>query len=67
HDDLFPIFCRNSRNTNVYTLTVIFEMVRVNNTEFLARATSITDFDGDGILNVWEIDKNKIPREVVPD
>ncbi|MEL6625885.1 MAG: type IV pilin protein [Bacteroidota bacterium] len=43
------------------------EIVRVNNTEFLARATSITDFDGDGILNVWEIDKNKIPREVVPD
>ncbi|MEL6135730.1 MAG: type IV pilin protein, partial [Bacteroidota bacterium] len=33
------------------------EIVRVSNAEFLARATSITDFDGDGVMNVWEIDK----------
>lgn len=43
------------------------EVVRASREAFLARATAITDFDGDGILNVWEIDKEGIPREVTPD
>ncbi|MEL6654572.1 MAG: type IV pilin protein [Bacteroidota bacterium] len=43
------------------------EVVQASRETFLARATAITDFDGDGVFNVWEIDKNGIPREVTPD
>ncbi|MEO0899584.1 MAG: type IV pilin protein [Bacteroidota bacterium] len=43
------------------------EIVKISQDNFLARATSITDFDGDGVFNVWEIDKGKNPREVVAD
>lgn len=43
------------------------EILKAGQGEFVARATSVTDFDGDGAFNVWEIDKNGIPKEVVPD
>ncbi|MEM6801597.1 MAG: prepilin-type N-terminal cleavage/methylation domain-containing protein [Bacteroidota bacterium] len=43
------------------------EILKAGRDDFFARATSITDFDGDGSFNVWEIDKQGIPREVVPD
>ena len=43
------------------------EMVRVNQNDFVARATSITDFDGDGVMNIWEVDQTAIPREIQPD
>lgn len=42
-------------------------IVQAGNDDFLARASAITDFDGDGVLNVWEIDKSGVPKEVVPD
>jgi len=34
---------------------------------FKARAEAITDFDGDGVLNVWEIDENGNPKQIVKD
>lgn len=43
------------------------EIVQASLEDFSARATSITDFDGDGTFNVWEINKAGIPREVTPD
>ncbi|MEL6252621.1 MAG: prepilin-type N-terminal cleavage/methylation domain-containing protein [Bacteroidota bacterium] len=46
-----------------YEITIL----TAGNDNFLARASSITDFDGDGTLNVWEVDKSGIPKEVVPD
>ena len=43
------------------------EIVKADRENYLARATAITDFDGDGAFNTWEIDKSGIPRELVPD
>ena len=43
------------------------DIVNATNTTFLARATAVVDFDGNGVFNVWEIDQNNTIREVTPD
>lgn len=43
------------------------EVLSASHSDFLARATAVTDFDGDGQFNVWEIDKNGISKEIVED
>lgn len=43
------------------------DVVKVDQNSFLARATAVVDFDGDGTFNVWEIDQNKVLREVTSD
>lgn len=43
------------------------EISEVDNARFVATATSVTDFDGDGAFNQWQIDETQGLREIVKD
>jgi type IV pilus assembly protein PilE len=43
------------------------EISSATNTGFTARATSVVDFDQDGTFDVWEINQDKVLKEVTPD
>ncbi|NAY93496.1 general secretion pathway protein GspG, partial [Muricauda sp. JGD-17] len=49
------------------TANYVYEIVTADNARFKARAEAITDFDGDGVLNIWEIDENGNPRQIMKD
>jgi len=44
-----------------------YEIVSAGTGGFKARATAIIDFDRDGIYNLWEIDENGIPKQLIKD
>lgn len=49
------------------TANYVYEVMAASNNSFKVRATAITDFDGDGVFNVWEIDENGNPKQTVKD
>lgn len=44
-----------------------YEIVSADDGTFKARAEAVTDFDGDGVLNVWEIDEQGNPKQIIKD
>lgn len=44
-----------------------YEIVQSTNNEFKVKATAITDFNGNGVFNVWEIDQNGVPKQTIAD
>lgn len=49
------------------TANYIYQIISADNATFKARAEAITDFDGDGVFNVWEIDENGNPKQITKD
>ncbi len=49
------------------TANYVYQILSADNATFKARAEAITDFDGDGVLNIWEIDENGNPRQITKD
>ena len=43
------------------------EIVEANNKSFLAKATSVTDFDQDGQMNVWQVTQDEEIKETTKD
>ena len=43
------------------------QIIQAAGNTFIARATAVVDFDGDGIFNIWEINQDKKLTEVTPD
>lgn len=44
-----------------------YEIIEAGVASFKARAEAVVDFDGDGVINVWNIDENGNPTEVIKD
>lgn len=44
-----------------------YEIIRVTQTTYLARATAVVDFDKDGILNIWEVGEDGKVLQTVAD
>lgn len=44
-----------------------YEIMNADASGFKARAEAVVDFDGDGILNVWEIDQLGNPKQTIKD
>lgn len=44
-----------------------YQIISADASTFKARAEAVTDFDGDGILNIWEIDELGNPKQTIKD
>lgn len=67
-DDLIQIgYEHETLVTEGGSANYMIEIIEASATTFLARATAVVDFDGDGNYNVWEIDQDKKLKEVTRD
>ena len=57
-----PVTVQENGNANY-----VYRIDNASQNSFTARAEAITDFDGDGVMNVWEIDERGIPTQIVKD
>ncbi len=60
-------FIPNKTVENGGTANYEYEITLATNNSFKAKAIAVTDFNGNGIFNVWEIDQDKNLKEVVKD
>lgn len=44
-----------------------YEIIIADINGFKARAEAVVDFNGNGVFNVWEIDENGNPTEIIKD
>lgn len=44
-----------------------YEVIEASVNTYKVRATAVVDFDGDGIYNVWEIDNEGNPKQIIKD
>lgn len=44
-----------------------YQIIEASVSHFKVRAEAVVDFDGDGVLNVWEIDQTGTPVETIKD
>ncbi|MCX2839432.1 prepilin-type N-terminal cleavage/methylation domain-containing protein [Salinimicrobium sp. MT39] len=44
-----------------------YEVTEASVNTYKVRATAVVDFDGDGIYNVWEIDNEGNPKQIIKD
>ena len=45
----------------------LVEIIEISSNGFVATATSVVDFDADGIFNVWQINQDKELKEIIKD
>lgn len=60
-------FEQQKLTTDGGTANYLVEIIEATPTSFKGRATSVVDFDGDGLFNVWEIDENRNLVETIND
>ncbi|MCX6232981.1 MAG: prepilin-type N-terminal cleavage/methylation domain-containing protein [Bacteroidetes bacterium] len=60
-------FEQSKTTKNGGTANYIIEITEAGNNTFVAKATAINDFNGNGVINVWEINQEKELKEVVKD